>query len=472
MKPVTQQSAVELLALLRESKISPLELADKYIAQIERLNPRLNALVDFDPERIREQARAAERSKSPRGALFGLPVTVKGSISVAGHRCEIGSLINRDNVPTGDATVVSRLRNAGAILLGITNSPEFLMAYETDNHLYGRTNNPWNLDYTPGGSSGGESAAIAAGLSSGGLGSDSGGSVRAPAHFTGICSLKPTPGRIPGAGHLPACVGPFSILGAIGPMARTIEDVALLFQALSGQDPIDPVSPPIPQRKISLADVKSLRIGYFEDDGIVPVTPETREAVQTAARALQAQGFDVRPFRPKGLEQARKLWWTFFVRCGAMFVDGLVKGRESELSPILREFLRIAHAEPPLTADELLNAWAECDVIRGKLLQQMQEYPVLLCPVCSIPAFRHSERKWKVDGQEVEYLDAMRYTQWFNLLAAPAAVVPVGRAPEGLPIGVQIVARPFEDEVALAVASVIDHEFGFVAPPLARTAPP
>ena len=406
MKPVTQQSAVELLALLRESKISPLELANKYIAQIERLNPRLNALVDFDPERVREQARAAERSKSPRGALFGLPVTVKGSISVAGHRCEIGSLINRDNVPTGDATVVSRLRNAGAILLGITNSPEFLMAYETDNHLYGRTNNPWNLDYTPGGSSGGESAAIAAGLSSGGLGSDSGGSVRAPAHFTGICSLKPTPGRIPGAGHLPACVGPFSILGAIGPMARTIEDVALLFQALSGQDPIDPVSPPIPQRKISLADVKSLRIGYFEDDGIVPVTPETREAVQAAARALQAQGFDVRPFRPKGLEQARKLWWTFFVRCGAMFVDGLVKGRESELSPILREFLQIAHAEPPLTTDELLNAWAECDVIRGKLLQQMQEYPVLLCPVCSIPAFRHGERKWKVDGQEVEYLDA------------------------------------------------------------------
>ena len=195
--------------------------------QIERLNPRLNALVDFDPERVREQARAAERSKAPRGPLFGLPVTVKASISVAGHRCEIGSLINRGNVPAEDATVVSRLRNAGATILGTTNTPEFLMAYETDNRLYGRTNNPWNLDYTPGGSSGGESAAIAAGLSAGGFGSDSGGSVRVPAHFTGICSLKPTPGRIPGNGHLPACVGPFSILGAIGPMARTMDDVAL-----------------------------------------------------------------------------------------------------------------------------------------------------------------------------------------------------------------------------------------------------
>ena len=187
-----------------------------------------------------------ERSKVPPGPLFGLPVTVKGSISVAGHRCEIGSLINRGNIPTEDATVVSRLRNAGATILGTTNSPEFLMAYETDNRLYGRTNNPWNLDYSPGGSSGGESAAIAAGLSCGGLGSDSGGSVRVPAHFTGICSLKPTPGRIPGSGHLPACVGPFSILGAIGPMARTMDDVTLLFQVLSGQDPIDPRQPSYP----------------------------------------------------------------------------------------------------------------------------------------------------------------------------------------------------------------------------------
>ena len=467
MKPVTQQSAVELLALLRESRISPLELANEYIGQVERLNPMLNALIDFDPERVREQARAAERSKAPRGPLFGLPVTLKASIAVAGYRCEVGSLINRGNVPTEDATVVSRLRKAGATILGTTNSPEFLMAYETDNRLYGRTNNPWNLDYTPGGSSGGESAAIAAGLSCGGLGSDSGGSVRVPAHFTGICSLKPTPGRIPGNGHLPGCVGPFSILGAIGPMARTIDDVALLFQALCGQDAIDPVSPPIPHREISLDDVKRLRVGYFEDDDLMPVTPETRQALQAAAQALQKHGFDVRPFRPKALEQARKLWWTFFVRCGAMFVESLVRDHESDLSPILQEFLQIAHAEPPLTAEELLNAWAECDVIRGKLLQQMQEFPVLLCPVCSIPAFRHGERRWKVDGQEVKYLDVMRYTQWFNLLAAPAAVMPVERSPEGLPIGVQVVARPFEDELALAVASAIDREFGFTAPSIA-----
>jgi amidase len=466
MKPVTQQSAVELLALLRANKISAFELADEYIRQIERLNPQLNALVDFDAERVREQARASDRLATPKGPLAGLPVTMKSSISTAGHRCEIGSLVNRGNISTKDATVVARLRQAGAVILGSTNCPEYLMAYVTENRLHGRTNNPWNLDYTPGGSSGGESAAIAAGMSAGGLGSDSGGSVRVPAHFTGICSLKPTPGRIPGEGHLPACIGPFSFLGAIGPLARTIDDVTLLFNALSGRDPVDPASPPIALRRPSLDEIKQLRIGYFEDDGLTPVTPETRKAVQDAAQTLRKRGFDVRPFRPRGLEQARKLWETFFVRCGAMFEEPLVRGHEEKLSPVFRDFLARAHAAPPLTAEELLNAWAESDIIRGKLLAQMQEFPLLLCPVSAVPAFRHGERSWTIDGQQVEYLDAMRYSQWFNLLAAPAAVVPVGRSPEGLPIGVQIAGRPYDDEIVLKLASVIDHEFGYVPPPI------
>ena len=463
---VTQQSAFELLVLLRTKKISATELADEYIRQIERLNPQLNALVDFNPERVREQARVIDSASGQSGPLAGLPVTVKSSISTAGHRCEIGSLVNRGDIPAKDATVVSRLRKAGAVILGTTNCPEYLMAYVTENDLHGRTNNPWNLECTPGGSSGGESAAIAAGMSAGGLGSDSGGSVRVPAHFTGICSLKPTPGRIPADGHLPACVGPFSFLGAIGPMARTIDDVALLFHALAGQDPVDPSSPPVPLRKPSHEEVKRLTIGYFEDDGLVPVTPETRKAVQDAAQTLRKQGFDVRPFRPNGLEQARKLWELFFVRCGAMFEEPLVRGHEHKLSPVFRDFLARAHASPPLSAEDVLTAWAEADIIRGKLLEQMQDYPLLLCPVCSVPAFRHGERSWTIDGQQVEYLDAMRYTQWFNLLAAPAAVVPVGRSPDGLPIGVQLAGRPFEDEVVLKVASIVDHEFGYSPPPI------
>jgi amidase len=468
MNDVVLAPAARQLELVRTGKLSVAELAEAHIQQIERLNPELNAFADFDAERVRAQARQLDAASGPRGALHGLPMTLKSSIATAGYRCEIGSLLHKGEIPAQDAEVVARLRAAGALILGTTNCPEFLMAYETANLLHGRTRNPWDLDRTPGGSSGGESAAIAAGMSAAGLGSDSGGSVRVPAHFTSICSLKPTPGRIPGRGHLPPCVGPFSILGAIGPMARTIGDVALLFKSLSGHDPLDPVSPPIALRDPSSDELRTKAIGFFEDDGLVPVTPETRAAVNDAARALREAGFRVEPFRPRTLEPLRKLWWKFFVQCGAMFYEPEIRGNRGKLSPIFNEFLGIAEAAGPLTATELLNAWAELDVLRAKTLSEMSEYPVLLCPVASIPAFRQNERAWTIDGKSVEYFDAMRYTQWFNALACPAAVIPVGASLEGLPIGVQIVARPFEDEVALGVAAVVDAAFGYRPPLMAR----
>ena len=469
MSGITLEPATRQLELLRSGEISVLELAEAHIEQIARLNPQLNAFADFDAERVRERARKHDewRGTRSRRPLFGLPVTVKSSIATRGFKCEIGSRLHEGEIPKEDAVVVARLRAAGALILGTTNCPEFLMAYETDNLLHGRTNNPWDLQRTPGGSSGGESAAIAAGMSAAGLGSDSGGSVRVPAHFTGICSLKPTPGRIPGRGHLPPCVGPFSTLGAIGPMARTMNDVALIFRVLSGQDPHDPVSPPIALREPSAEELRAETIGFFEDDGLAPVTPETRAAVQAAAEALRAAGFRVEPFRPRTLELLRQLWSKFFVQCGAMFYAPAIRGREHQLSPIFSEFLGFSEALPPFKATELLEAWAELDLIRAKTLEELSAHPVLLCPAASIPAFRHGEREWIVEGRVVEYLDAVRHTQWFNALAAPAAVVPVGQSPEGLPIGVQIVARPFEDETALGVAAVVDAAFGYKPPPMA-----
>jgi len=293
MNDLVLAPAENQLELVRTGEISVTELAEAHIQQIERLNPELNAFADFDAERVRAQARQLDAVRERRGALHGLLVTIKSSIATAGYRCEIGSLLHRGEVPAEDAVVVARLRAAGAVILGTTNCPEFLMAYETANLLHERTRNPWDLDRSPGGSSGGESAAIAAGMSAAGFGSDSGGSVRVPAHFTGICSLKPTPGRIPGRGHLPPCVGPFSILGAIGPMARTMGDVTLLFRALSGQDPLDPVSPPVTLRDPSPDELRANAIGFFQDDGLVPVTPETCAAVSDAARALRDVGFRV-----------------------------------------------------------------------------------------------------------------------------------------------------------------------------------
>lgn len=468
MKDLTLEPALRQIEMLRAGAISVAELAEAHIRQIDGLNPRLNAFADFDPERVRMQARVLdEMPREDRGPLHGLPVTVKSSIATAGYKCEIGSVLHKGDVPREDAVVVARLRAAGALILGTTNCPEFLMAYETASLLHGQTRNPWDLERTPGGSSGGESAAIAAGMSAAGLGSDSGGSVRVPAHFTGICSLKPTPGRIPGRGHLPPCVGPFSTLGAIGPMARTMADVELMFRTLSGQDDADPASPPMAFRHLVLDDLRTHTIGFFEDDGLVPVTAETRAAVSAAADALRRARFRVEPFRPRTLEQLRKLWWTFFVQCGAMFYEPEIRGKREKLSPIFSEFLEIAGSTGPLTSMELLNAWAEMDLLRAKTLEEMRAYPVLLCPVASVPAWRHGERAWTIEDRSVEYLDSVRYTQWFNTLGAPAAVVPVRRSSEGLPIGIQIAARPFEDEVALGVAGMIDAAFGFSPPHIA-----
>jgi Asp-tRNA(Asn)/Glu-tRNA(Gln) amidotransferase A subunit family amidase len=464
---LTIKPAVDLLAMLQQRSISSFELAQEHVREIERLDPLLHAFVDFDPDRVLRAARQADQQSHTRSPLLGLPMTVKSSIAAAGHRCEIGSILNRGFIPEEDALVVQRMRQAGAVLLGTTNCPEFLMAYETDNLLYGATANPWSLGHSPGGSSGGEAAAIAAGISAGGIGSDSGGSVREPAHFTGICSLKPTPGRIPGKGHIPPCVGPFSMLGAVGPMARTVRDVSLFFQILSGQDVADPAGAPVSLRPIAEEQLRSQPIAVLEDDGFIPVTIETRNAVRSAAIALEERGFQIRPFQSKMLEEARLLWWKFFVRCGRMLLEPLIQGRETELSATFRYFLDTARSEPLLSGEELLDAWTRCDQVRARLLGELSPYSVLLSPVCSIPAFRHGEREWFVEGRKVEYFSAMRFTQWFNLLAAPAAVVPVGRSPEGLPIGVQIASLPYRDEVVLAVAEILDQDFGYHAPPTA-----
>src|SRR6202522_2915 len=270
---------------VRAKKLSPIELVDAHLARITRLNPKVNAFVTVDEKRAREQAKSWEAALSCSaksnsiGPLHGVPVSIKNSIDVADLPCECGSILRKGNVPPEDAPLVKRLRAAGAVILGNTNVPEFLMAYETDNVLYGRTNNPWDLSRTPGGSSGGEAAAIASGCAAGGVGSDGGGSIRIPAHYTGICGLKPTPGRIPSTGHFPGSAGPFAQLGVVGPMARTIRDVQKLFEVMAGADPRDPASAPVALREWSDGEIRKLRVGYFEDDGVTPVTPETAVAV-------------------------------------------------------------------------------------------------------------------------------------------------------------------------------------------------
>src|ERR1022692_3560885 len=455
-------SAASMARLVRKKAISPVELIRAHLDRIEALNPALNAFVHVRHEEALRDAIEAEAAvmRGEERPLLGVPVSIKCCIDVAGLRCTAGSRLRSDYVAASDATLVHRLKNAGAIILGNTNAAEMLMAYDTENLLHGRTSNPWDLDCTPGGSSGGEAAAIASGMSAAGIGSDGGGSIRVPAHFSGICGLKPTPGRIPATGHFPASGGPFALIGVVGPMARTVADVKALFEVMQGPDVGDTCAAPVPVRWPGNGEVKTLRVGYFEDDVRTPVTPETRAAVRTAVEALRGAGFQVEHFRPQGLEDARQLWWKYFVVAGGMLLRPMFKGRESDLSPVLKEFLEWSAAEPALTGETLLGAWIQRDLLRAKFLAQMQQYPILLCPAAAIPAFRHGERSWQVEGKTVLYFDAWSYTEFFNLLGNPAAVVPVGRSPQGLPIGVQIVGRPWEEEQVLSVAAALEKECG------------
>jgi Asp-tRNA(Asn)/Glu-tRNA(Gln) amidotransferase A subunit family amidase len=464
-------SAVAMAQQIREKKISPVELLEAHLAQIEKLNPKLNAFVQLDSERARHAAHDAEVAvarQKPLGPLHGVPISIKSSISVAGLRCEAGTRLRTELIAQNDAPLVTRLKNAGAIILGVTNAPEFLMAWETDNLLYGRTNNPWDLARTPGGSSGGEAAAIAACMSAGGVGSDGGGSIRVPAHFSGICGLKPTPGRIPSTGHFPVSAGPFALIGVVGPMARTVADLKILFEVMQGPDVGETCAAPVPLRWPTEQETKNLKVGYFEDDGRTPVTPETRVAIRQAAEALRSADFQVEPFRPQGLEESRQLWHKFFVVAGAMLLKPMFKEGDADLSPILKQFLQEAASQPAHSGRSLLDAWIQRDLLRARFFAQMQQYPVLLCPAAAIPAFRHGERSWQVEGETVHYLDAWSYAEFFNLLGNPAAVVPVSHSSEGLPIGVQIVGRPWQEEQVLAIAAVIEKQCGaWQIPPIA-----
>ena len=467
MSSLHYSTIAEIRELIRTKNISPPEVIAAYLERAAALQPKLNAFVHLDAAAAREQAQHAEQQVL-RGdelrSLHGVPVTVKSCIDVAGWPCPAGSLLRKSYVASQDAVLVARLKAAGAIVLGNTNTPEFLMAYETDNRVSGKTSNPWDLSRSAGGSSGGEAAAIAAGCSMGGVGSDGGGSIRVPAHFCGICGLKPTPGRIPATGHFPAGVGAFAWIGVVGPMARTIADVRALFEVMAGPDPGDALSAAVPIREVDDRQRKGLRVGILESDALGIADDETNAAVTKAANNLAAQGFAVEPLRLRGLDRAIELWWFFFGPAIAHLFRPSVAGQEDQLSPIFREYLEVAEAETKVTLDSLLAACAERDVLRAEILRQMRDVPILLSPVSSATAFLHSEGTWRPAAKEC-YRDTMRFSQWLNLAGLPGASVPVAVSAKGLPIGVQVIGRPHEEELVLAVAEQIESARGPWQPP-------
>jgi len=452
---LTTSSASRLAELIRRREVSPVEAAEAYVRRVEGVNPALNAVVALAPD-ILERAREAERElmRGTRvGPLLGVPLTVKETIDARGLRATAGSKARAGRVAETDAAAVARLRDAGAVVLGKTNCAELGLEYVSDNPVYGRTLNPHDHARTPGGSSGGCAAAVAAGLAAASLGSDLSGSVRIPAHFCGVLALRPTAARIPADGHWPPVTGPYALGGGLGPLARSVKDLALLFEVLAGR-PAD-----------TACDLRGLRFAWFEDDGETPVTDETREAVRAAAEALDAAGLAGAKARPPHAGQATELWLSLFSHATGRFLRAAYAGREEEAGPPARLLLERARADAG-AAEEFLDAWERRDRLRAELLGWMGERPLVVAPVGAVPAFLHEEaRRVEVGGRALPTFRAFGPAQFCNVFDLPAACVPAGRTRGGLPVGVQLVGRPFEEGLVLAAAAVVERALGGWQPP-------
>lgn len=448
MSDLTSESLTRLCGLIQTRTVSPVAVLEAHLQRIEELNPALNAIVTLAPDAL-EKAREAEQAINRGdvwGPLHGIPLTVKDTIETAGIRSTSGSMTRANFVPDRDAEAVVRLKAAGAIVLGKTNAAELAMDYTADNPVFGRTNHPHDASLTPGGSSGGEAAAIATFMSPGGIGSDLAGSVRVPAHFCGIAGLRPTVGRVPGGGQCPPASGPYSLGSVIGPMARNVEDLRLLFRVLAGE-------PSVQQQP----DLKGTGVAWYTDDTVAPVSSETVTAVQTAAEALSRAGLQTQKARPPGVERGNDLWLRLFSRTTVVILRSIYAGREHEGGGFVRWRLATADDTPTASLDDYIKTWLERDQLREHLLRWMEDKPLLLAPVGATAAVPHGTLKVQVGDEKIGMFRAFSYSQAFTVFDLPVVVVRAGWTPEGLPIGVQIAGRPNEEETVLAAARIVEE---------------
>lgn len=458
MDEIVSASATALARAIRDRELSAVEVVEAHLRRIEAVNPALNAVVHLDSDGALAAAQAADaalanRSADAVGPLHGVPVTIKDNLDVAGMPCTGGTLGRRDWVPAEDATVVARLRAAGAIVLGKTNLPEMALAFVTDNLVYGRTNNPYDLGRTPGGSSGGEAAMIAAGGSPLGVGNDMAGSVRLPAHFCGIAGLKPTTGRIPLTGYFTPMGGILKPFWQNGPMARRVEDLALGLAIMAGPDGHDSGVSPALLGEPSAVDLSTLRVAVHADNGLAPPTPETTDAIQCAASALRNAGVTVEEDRPAALADAPGLFHRLVdADAGARLRAQIEALGTTEMHPLMVGLLEYVERSDG-SARDLARLLAEWDAYRTAMQAFMRQYDAILCPVDAGPAREHGP----VRGSSYAYA--------YNLTGWPGAVVRAGTSPAGLPIGVQIVAGPWREDVALVLAARVEEATGGWLPP-------
>lgn len=453
---IIYSDATKLAELIRTKEVSPVEVVQAHLDRIEAVDPKTNAIVTIADGAL-EAARTAEKAVidgEELGPLHGVPFSVKDSIDTAGVATQRGSPIFRGRVPGIDATSVARMKKAGGILLAKTNLPEFSYWIESDNLLSGRSNNPWDLTRTPGGSSGGESAAIAAGMSPLGLGTDLAISVRGPAAQTGIVSLKATHGRVPMTGIWPRVPRRF---WHVGPMARSVRDLALALPQLAGPDGHDAFATSAAQFDAGLgrSPYRQLRVGWLVEPGFGPVDPEVGATVQAAAEALGNLGFFVEPVRIPALERDFAL--DVFNRLHVMemkpaFAEATAGRSPDELYKMAKTMLSL----PETSMKDYIDAEQAAERLRDGYAEYFKTYDALITPVLPIPAHKHGVAEFVINGQKVDATYLQGATVPLNITGLPGLSMRFGTSKEGLPINVQLVGSWLAESTVLHLASLLE----------------
>jgi len=479
------KTATELSQALAAKKVSAVELAQDAIARIERHDGKINAICVRDFARALEAARAADTAlaRGEKKPLLGLPLTVKESYNIAGLPTTWGFPLQKDFVPPEDALSISRVKAAGGVILGKTNVPVGLGDWQSYNEIYGTTNNPFDLGRTPGGSSGGSAAALAAGYGPLSLGTDIGGSLRVPAFHCGVYAHKPTYNMVPMRGHTPPPFPPLPLdrdMAVIGPMARSAADLSLLLDVMAGPDPLEAgvgyrLALPPPRHN----QLKSFRVLVIDSDPILPVNKEIRDAIEKLAGSLARSGVSVSrqsPLLPNFAETSRLYMRMLMSFLGAFLAPDVIAGAQERAAKLTPEDRSLA-AERLRGMTLSHRAWLLDDGARARLRAQWRElfknFDAVICPVMPTPAFPHDHspeqetRRINIDGKDYAYPDQLAWPGIATLPGLPATAIPIGLSPQGLPVGVQIVGPWLEDRTPLRLAELIEREFGdFVPPPM------
>ncbi len=454
-----ESSVVKLAEFIRRKKISAYELTQAYIHQIQKVNPKINAIVQFKPERALSEAKKLDEMQAKGaslGPLHGVPFTLKDVYNTKNDIVTAGTLGLKNNVATEDATITKRLKQAGAILLGKTNTPEFENAADTDNLIYGKTSNPYDFSRSAGGSSGGPAASVSACCSAFDIGADTGGSLRVPAHYCGLVTIRPTMRRIPSTGTVyglrTAIMGMFS---TEGPICRYVEDVNLLMSIIQGPDHIDPKTIPTFPITITNNKINEFKIAYFDDDGISRVTAETKTAIKNAVNSLTDSGAKLTQDQPKRLSEGLEIFKEVL---GANIVESfqtaLTQFNTPKASPLLEKLMkRLA----PYTCDlpTFVKRWDHWERFQSDILAFFQNYDAIICPVTATEALPHTTPMWDPDQ-----INKTSYCWTMSATLLPSAVVRAGTSKTGLPIGIQIITQPYREDIALMIAKEVESALG------------